>query len=63
MAYSLGDLDRVLDGVRLDIAPVSIDCAGAFLPAAALLAALLERRGVEPDRPCVAPSTRTRSVP
>ncbi len=49
MAYSLGDLDRVLDGVRLDIAPVSIDCAGSFLPAAALLAALLEQRGVEPS--------------
>ncbi|QDV36088.1 methylmalonyl-CoA mutase family protein [Tautonia plasticadhaerens] len=49
MAYSVGDLDRVLDGVRLDIAPVSIDCGGSFLPGAALLAALLEARGVEPS--------------
>ena len=49
MASSVGDLDRVLDGVRLDIAPVSIDCGGSFLPGAALLAALLEARGVEPS--------------
>jgi methylmalonyl-CoA mutase len=48
MIYSLGDLDRVLDGVRLDIAPVSIDSGGAFLPGAALLAALLEQRGLDP---------------
>jgi methylmalonyl-CoA mutase len=48
MAYSLGDLDRVLEAVRLDIAPVSIDCGGAFLPAAALLAAQLQRRAVDP---------------
>jgi methylmalonyl-CoA mutase len=48
MAYSLGDLDRVLADVRLDIAPVSIDGGGSSLPAAALLAALLESRGVDP---------------
>src|SRR3954452_10726632 len=46
MAYSLGDLGRVLDGVRLDIAPVSIDAGGAFLPGAALLAALLQQGGI-----------------
>jgi methylmalonyl-CoA mutase len=46
-AYCLGDLDQVLDGVRLDIAPVSIDCGGTFLPGAALLAALLEQRRVD----------------
>ncbi|RUL87295.1 methylmalonyl-CoA mutase family protein [Tautonia sociabilis] len=49
MAYSLGDLDRVLDRVRLEIAPVSIDGGGSFLPTAALLAGLLEARGIEPS--------------
>jgi methylmalonyl-CoA mutase len=48
MVSTPGDLDCVLDGVRLDIAPVSIDAGGAFLPAAALLVALLEQRGVDP---------------
>jgi methylmalonyl-CoA mutase len=48
MAYNLGDLERVLDGVKLEIAPVSIDAGGSFLPGAALLAALLEQRGVDP---------------
>jgi methylmalonyl-CoA mutase len=48
MAYSLGDFESVLDGVRLDIAPVSIDGGAAFLPAAALLAALIRQRKVAP---------------
>jgi methylmalonyl-CoA mutase len=48
MVYSVGDLDRLLDGVRLDVAPVALDAGGAFLPAAALLAALLEGRRVDP---------------
>jgi methylmalonyl-CoA mutase len=48
MIFSLGDLGRALEGVRLDIAPVSIDAGGAFLPGAALLAALLEQRGLDP---------------
>ena len=47
MAYSLGDFDAVLNGVRLDIAPVSLDAGGGFLPSAALLAALLRQRKVE----------------
>jgi methylmalonyl-CoA mutase len=50
MAYSLGDLGRALDGVQLDIAPVSIDAGGAFLPGAALLAALLQQSGIDPAR-------------
>jgi methylmalonyl-CoA mutase len=50
MAYCLGDLGRALDGVQLDIAPISIDCGAAFLPGAALLIALLEERGVDPAR-------------
>ncbi len=49
MAYSLDGLDRVLDHVELGIAPISIDAGGAFLPGAALLAALLEERGIDPS--------------
>ena len=48
MAYSLGDFDTLLNRVKLDVAPVSIDAGGAFLPAAALLAALVRQRKVEP---------------
>ncbi len=48
LVYSLGDLDRVLGGVRLDIAPVAIDAGAAFLPAAALLAELLRQRQHDP---------------
>ena len=47
MVYSLGDLDQTLKGVRMDVVPVSLEVGAAFLPAAALLAALLEERGVE----------------
>jgi methylmalonyl-CoA mutase len=48
MAYSLDDFDAVFGGVKLDIAPGSLDAGAAFLPAAALLAALLRRRQLEP---------------
>jgi len=48
MIYSLGDLSRALEGVRVHIAPISIDSGGAFLAGAALLAALLEDRGLDP---------------
>ena len=41
MAYTLGDFESVLDGVHLDIAPVSLDAGAAFLPAVALLAVAL----------------------
>ena len=47
MAYSLGDFDSVLSGVHLDIAPTALDAGAAFLPAAALLAALLRRRKLD----------------
>lgn len=45
-AYTLDDLDRLLDGVHLDMIGVSLEAGGAFLPGAALLAALWTRRGV-----------------
>ena len=48
MAYSLGDFESVLNGQQLDIAPASIDGGAAFLPAAALLAALLRQRKLDP---------------
>lgn len=48
MVYSIDDLRRVLEGVDLTIAPVSIDAGAAFLPGAALLIALLVERGVAP---------------
>jgi len=47
MVYSLGDLDQALKGVQLDVVPVSLEAGAAFLPGAALLAALWEERGVE----------------
>ena len=48
MAYSLGDFESVLNGQQLDIAPASIDGGAAFLPAAALLVALLQQRKLDP---------------
>jgi methylmalonyl-CoA mutase len=48
MVYSLGDFGSVFDGVQLDIAPASIDGGAAFLPAAALLVALLRQRKLDP---------------
>ena len=47
MVYSLGDLDVALKGVQMDVVPVSLEGGAAFLPAAALLAALWEERGVK----------------
>lgn len=50
MAYSVGDLDQVFRGVQLDIAPASLNAGSAFLPAAALMAALLRQRKLDPAR-------------
>ena len=44
MAYSVDDLDRVLADVDLHAVPLAIDSGAAFLPAAALLVALWQRR-------------------
>lgn len=49
MVYSLDDLDRLLTGVQLDLAPVALKAGAAFLPAAALLMALWHRRRVKPE--------------
>ena len=48
MAYSPSDFDSALSGVHLDIAPTALDAGAAFLPAAALLVALLRRRKLDP---------------
>jgi methylmalonyl-CoA mutase len=47
MVDTIDDLDAVLDGVYLDACPVSLRAGAAFLPAASMLLALLERRGVD----------------
>jgi methylmalonyl-CoA mutase len=50
MIYHVDDLDRVLDSVALDRVPLALEAGAAFLPAAALLAALWQRRGVRPEQ-------------
>jgi methylmalonyl-CoA mutase len=45
MAYSARDLDAALADVHLNITGVALDAGAAFLPAAALLAAVWQRRG------------------
>ncbi len=50
LAYSVDDLDAALDDVRLDLIGVALDSGAAFLPAAALLAALWQRRGIAPTQ-------------
>jgi methylmalonyl-CoA mutase len=49
MVYHVEDLDRALAGAHLDMIGVTLEAGAAFLPAAALLAALWRRRGVNPD--------------
>lgn len=44
MLYSLDELDRLLTGVQLDLAPVALKASGQYLPAAAILAALWQKR-------------------
>jgi len=50
MVYSVDDLDLLLTGVYLDLAPIALDAGAQFLPAAGLLAALWERRNVGVDK-------------
>jgi methylmalonyl-CoA mutase len=49
MVYHVNDLDAVLTDVYLHIIGVTLEAGAAFLPAAALVAALWERRGVPPE--------------
>jgi methylmalonyl-CoA mutase len=48
MIYSVDDLDRLLTGVYLDLVPISLAAGAQFVPAAALLAALWQRRRIAP---------------
>jgi Methylmalonyl-CoA mutase, N-terminal domain/subunit len=48
MLYCLDDLDRLLTGVQLDLAPVALRAGAQFLPAASLLMALWQRRRTKP---------------
>jgi methylmalonyl-CoA mutase len=50
MVYHTDDLDCALAGVRLDLIGVTLEAGAAFLPAAALLVALWQRRGVIPGQ-------------
>lgn len=45
-AYSLADLDALLEGVHLNMIGLHLEAGAAFIPAAALLSALWEHRGV-----------------
>ena len=48
LAYSVDNLDVALDDVHLEMIGVALESGAAFLPAAALLAALWQRRGIAP---------------
>src|SRR5262245_21351877 len=50
MAYHVDDFDRVLAGVELPRIGLTLEAGAAFLPAAAVLVALWQRRGVPPDQ-------------
>jgi methylmalonyl-CoA mutase len=50
MAYHVNDFDRALADVHLHMIGVTLEAGAAFLPAAALLAALWRRRGVSADQ-------------
>jgi methylmalonyl-CoA mutase len=50
MVYHVDGLDAALAGVHLEMIGVTLEAGAAFLPAAALLAALWRRRGVGPDQ-------------
>ncbi len=49
MVYTIDDLDAVLKDVEVGMVGIALDAGGAFTPAAALLAALWQRRGVSND--------------
>src|SRR6056297_929144 len=50
MLYDVDDLDACLAKVHLELVDVTMDAGAAFLPAAALLHELWQRRGVRPNR-------------
>lgn len=50
MLYSVDDLDLLLTGVQLDLVTISLEAGPQFLPAAAMLEALWQRRGAVGDK-------------
>jgi methylmalonyl-CoA mutase len=50
LAFSVGDLGRALQGVKLDTAGVYFEAGSAFVPAAALYVAAARAVGVGPER-------------
>lgn len=48
MAYHVDDLDAALDEVHLGMIGVALDSGAAYLPGAALLSALCQKRGLDP---------------
>jgi methylmalonyl-CoA mutase len=50
MVYHIKDFDAALAGVQLDMVGITLEAGAAFLPAAALLAALWRRRGISPEQ-------------
>ena len=50
MIYSVDDLDLLLTGVQLDLVTISLEAGPQFMPAAALLEALWQRRGTGADK-------------
>lgn len=48
--YHVSDLERILTDVPLQMVGVVLDAGAAFLPAAAMLVAVWQRRGVTPDQ-------------
>jgi methylmalonyl-CoA mutase len=49
MAYDVDDFQAALQNVQLELVDIAVDAGAAFLPAAATLAALWQRRGITPD--------------
>ncbi len=49
-AYLIDDFDAVLSDVDLNLIGLALDAGAAFLPAAAMLIALWNRRGCDPDQ-------------
>ena len=47
MLYSVDDLDLLLTGVQVELVPIMLQAGAQFLPAAALLAGLWKRRGLD----------------
>jgi methylmalonyl-CoA mutase len=50
MLYHVNDLDALLANVHLDMISVTLEAGAAFLPAAAILAALWQRRSVSTEQ-------------